>query len=203
MGLFDKIRIWNIFAISKLGYVDQLLTQPECVQRDLEATLIRWLGGPNGWLSAESAFHLKETLSFPIAPRRPGAANLAAKVRTKILLTIAGKRVMRAMNSPNFGFSPMGFINHPCCSLWATDHHMQAIRLNTWMMVSPNGNPHGVHNTTSGSLQASAYKAICSNWHLRSPESNAIMLRRGITPSLSKHLKNNYNVQGRECTIRV
>ena len=108
MGLFDKFRIWNVFAISKLGYVDQLLTQSEQVQRSIEKVLAKWIGGPNGWLPTESAFHLKSELGFPVAPRRPGAANLAAKFRTSEMLTHGGKNVLRALSTNTLGVVPMG-----------------------------------------------------------------------------------------------
>ena len=204
LGLFDKFRIWNIYAISKLGYVDQLLTQPEEIQRRIESLLTKWIGGPNGWMTAEIAVNLKEGIGFPVAPRRAGAANLAAKTRARIDLTPMGQRLMRDISNSVNTIAPMGYKAHPSVSLWHTDYELGEIRLKRDGILSQaaeRGTRARV--STPNGWQAMAYMAINKNWRFGSPARLSISIRNGLENHLTRHLQNNYSCYGRESKNRT
>ena len=91
LNLLDKIRIWHMYAMSKLGYLDQLLTQPhEAVQTRGEHILFRYMGGPHGRITTEILGNLEDTLGFPMAACFPGQANMAAKTRTRMAMGADG-----------------------------------------------------------------------------------------------------------------
>ena len=100
-NMFDKIRVWNMFAMSMLGYVDQLYPFHETIGDSIDALLTKWIGGPNGWINPHILARLTKDLGFMISPRRHGMSNMAARGRTRHNLTPAGKLIIgQAINRP-------------------------------------------------------------------------------------------------------
>ena len=81
-NMFDKIRVWNMFAMSMMGYVDQLYPFHEIVGDAIDSLLTKWIGGPNGWINPHILARLTKDLGFMISPRRHGVSNMACLLYT-------------------------------------------------------------------------------------------------------------------------
>ena len=47
LGLFDKIRIWNVFINSLFGYPGQLRRLPDRQSKETQSALMKWIGYRN------------------------------------------------------------------------------------------------------------------------------------------------------------
>ena len=203
LHLLDKIKIWNIYAMSKLGYIDQLLEIPMSIQKHLEKLLVKWIGGPNGWISAEALSRLKADLDFHIAPRKPGPANLAARSRTRQGLSNDGKRVMHSIRR-----TPLGHIadrsKKPCLVLYDTDARLHDIGTDRQTINNSLNDQHNVHTRgKKKSFQSEAYRIILNRWQHSNAQARNIAIRCSLSNSLNRHLRDNFRCGGRESAIRT
>jgi hypothetical protein len=82
LPLFASIKVWNIIFSPLTAYIDQLFIQPVWVSSMLDTALLKFVGGVNGWTSAQQLYRFNEIHHFPIQARAPRSTNTAALIRS-------------------------------------------------------------------------------------------------------------------------
>ena len=136
MSFADRIAIWNIFVFSKLGYVNQLYPMEPGVHEAVDKSLLKWMGGPHGWINKETLGRLQTRLGFCRAPRRFAQHNLASRARVRHNMSDEVRvRVLAEMRSRRHGINPGDFSNSTAWSILFCDAQLGQLRLDRYEMA--------------------------------------------------------------------
>ena len=195
LGLFDKIRLWNIFISSLLSYTDQLAMQPDEITEIIQALLKTHIcGTPNGWISARQISKIHD-LDFPIAPRSPGPSNLASRTRVYLIMLIGMWNDCQGaeywQGSMAFTWSPLLCLNR-VPRHWRHLHHRVTLIREASRVIKADGS--AAHERT----QEIAYSESLERWKWWSPKESALFNREEITTRLQKDLVRHFGTGGLE-----
>ena len=177
--------------MSMTGYVDQLYAFDPLIHAEIDKRLLKWIGGPNGWINAHILGELKRSLGFMLAPRRHAINNIAARARVYKTLTNAGKAIIDEVTrhrrlQPHH--SHLQFPNSVIYSLRSIKnvcHNMHVTIDNIVGDLVRRGQP--LRN-----LQSVLYDIILEHWKWESDKSRAECTRGSILEILRKRCEKFY-----------